>query len=139
MGGCVHTIAVKRSKRVCSSKAGINEGLKEQSNFTKFHRGQGGPGGESVWLILLCPVHSRPKKSAVWDFPETVAFFFPVQEGFASGSRYRIRDSRPSTWSASWYGYLLANTHWYHAPVSPQPPLRKTLKLAFKWAVVFIQ
>ena len=54
MGGCVHTIAVKRSKRVCSSKAGINEGLKEQSNFTKFHRGRGGPGGESVWLILLC-------------------------------------------------------------------------------------
>ena len=45
MGGCVHTIAVKRSKRVCSSKAGIDEGLKEQSNFTKFHRGQGGTGG----------------------------------------------------------------------------------------------
>ena len=47
----VSTIAVKRSKESAALEAGIDE---VQSNFTKFHLGQGGSGGGSVRLILLC-------------------------------------------------------------------------------------
>jgi hypothetical protein len=42
IGGCVYTIAVKRSKECAAPGLEL---MKEQSNFTKFHRGQGGIGG----------------------------------------------------------------------------------------------